>query len=367
MSRLGSTALARTAMAALIVTSTCVAATGVGACAAPQEDGAADDAERDDDVVTANVTTKGAVTYGGSASHVFQAWRAHGFTFAGKKGDALEAALAGAAGEGTDTVLRLYGPKVGGSYGVRALARDDDSGGARSSKLRGLELKSDGEYLLVASCKGGQACAGKAYTVSLACAGGPCKSEPPPPAQKGRIDVEVDYVGYQRFEPGTIELVTNYFASIGYEIHFEEGDKLEPVDYLPYGQSSKVLQRYYTTHFAHRGQKGWHYMLMADTMENSIRGWGLFGGDMFTVAADPLTLYPERKAQAQANIILHELGHNLGLAHEGFDEELAAGTHDKTTCATADRGGPQGADDIPVRYSPGCLKHITLESIPMVK
>lgn len=336
------------------------------ACAAPSDDGASEEANRDDDVVTANVAVQGTVAYGGRVDGAFRAWRTHGWTFTGKKGDALDAALAGVAGEGTDTVLRLYGPKKGASFGVRALARDDDSGGARSSKLGGFELPADGEYMLAASCKGGQACEGKAYSLSLACAGGPCKAEAPP-VSKGRIDIEVDFVGYQRFEPGAIDLVTKYFASVGYEVHFEESDKLEPVDYVPYGQSSKVLQRYYVEHFGHRGQKGWHYMLMADTIENGLRGWGHFGGDMFIISADPLSLYPTRRAQAQANMILHELGHNLGLAHEGFDDELARGTHDKTTCATADTGGAPGADDIPVRYSPRCLEHITLESIPLVK
>jgi len=339
---------------------------GAAACAAPQGDGALEDAARDDDIVTANVTIKGEVAYGGNVSSTFQAWRTQGWTFTGQKGDKLDAALAGVAGEGTDTVLRLYGPRSGAGYGVRALARDDDSGDARSSKLRGFELNADGEYLLAASCKGGSQCNGKAYSLALACASGPCAAAGPAPT-KGSIHIEVDYAGFQRFEPGTMDMVTKYFASIGYELTFEESDKLEPVDYLPYGQSSKVLQDYYVRHFDHRGQKGWHYMLMGDALENGNRGWGLLGGDMFIVSADPLSLHPQRKAQAQANMILHELGHNLGLAHEGFEPELAAGTHDRSTCATADTAGAPDADDIPVRYSPTCLRHITLDSIAMVK
>lgn len=326
------------------------------ACNAPSDDGPAVDPAQDQEVIASNIPIKGTIAFCGQVSAVFERWRTHGYTFSGAKGAKIDVTLAGDATEDPDTVLRIYGPRSSAGFTGRELAKDDDGGEGRSSKLSAFELPADGEYLLAASCKGGVRCDDKKYTLALACA-----------ATKGTIAIEVDYVGYQRFEPGTIDLVTKYFASIGYAITFEDSDVLEPTDYLPYGQSSKRLQDYYVQHFGHRGQKGWHYMLMADALENGNRGWGLLGGDMFVVSADPLSLHPERKAQAQANIILHELGHNLGLVHEGFTPELEAGTHDKTTCATADRGGPAGADDIPVRYSPTCLTHITLESIPMVK
>ncbi len=331
----------------------CVVATA--ACGTPSGDVSA--GEDDQEVVASSIPIEGAIDSCGEVSAVFERWRTHGYVLSGAKGTTIDVMLGGEPGHDTDTVLRIYGPRTSVGFRGRELAKDDDGGEGRSSKLSAFELPADGEYLLAASCKGGARCDGEKYALRLACAGTP----------KGSIAIEVDYVGYQRFEPGTIELVTKYFASIGYAITFEDGDVLEPTDYLPYGQTSKRLQDYYVQHFGHRGQKGWHYMLMADALENGNRGWGLLGGDMFVVSADPLSLYPERKAQAQANIILHELGHNLGLVHEGFAPELEAGTHDKTTCATADRGGPPGLDDIPVRYSPNCLSHITLEPIPMVK
>jgi hypothetical protein len=182
-------------------------------------------------------------------------------------------------------------------------------------------------------------------------------------APKGSISVEVDYIGYQRFEPQTLDVITHYFDSIGYEITFEQGDVLEPVDVIDYGSTSRALRDDYVQHFAHRGQSGWHYMLMADTLANGNRGWGMLGGDIFVIA-DERDANPDHPLEAQVNIILHELGHNLGLVHEGFEPELAAGTHSKATCATADRAP---APDVPVMfYSPNCVEHIQLASKPYV-
>lgn len=182
-------------------------------------------------------------------------------------------------------------------------------------------------------------------------------------APKGSISVEVDYIGYQRFEPQTLDVITHYFDSIGYEITFEQGDVLEPVDVIDYGSTSRALRDDYVQHFAHRGQPGWHYMLMADTLANGNRGWGMLGGDILVIA-DQRDANPDHPLEAQVNIILHELGHNLGLVHEGFEPEIGAGTHSKATCATADRAP---APDVPVMfYSPNCVEHIQLDSKPYV-
>jgi len=183
-----------------------------------------------------------------------------------------------------------------------------------------------------------------------------------PDAPSRTISIEVDFVGYQRFEPETINIVTRYFASIGYEIRFVQDEVLEPVDVLAYGNGNPVVAGYYRNHFGHRGQPGWHYMLMADTLSDGNRGWGMIGGDTFEISAEPLDLYPDHRAEAQANIILHELGHNLGLVHEGFEPEISAGTHSTSTCATADTAP---APDVPVTfYSPNCVGHIRLDARP---
>lgn len=178
------------------------------------------------------------------------------------------------------------------------------------------------------------------------------------------IGVEIDYVGFQRFIPGAREIVTDSFAAIGYRVELEDSEELEPVDVLDYGMQSPMLQDYYLEHFDRRGEAGWHYMLMGDRLANSNRGWGMLGGDLFVISADPLVTYPEHQAEAQANIILHELGHNLGLRHEGFEPETSAGTHSKATCATADRSP---SPEVPVTaYSPVCVEHIQLDSAPFV-
>ena len=211
------------------------------------------------------------------------------------------------------------------------------------------------------------ACAGVADAPSPTdVSGQPGKADEGGPAEPGApmptIPVEVDFVGYQRFEPETIAIVTSYFASIGYAVHFEVDEVLEPVDVMPYGNGNRTLAGYYRDHFGHRGQPGWHYMLMADTLENGNRGWGMIGGDMFEISADPVDAFPEHRAEAQANIILHELGHNLGLVHEGFEPEITAGTHDETTCATSDTAP---APEVPVTvYSPNCVEHIRLDARP---
>lgn len=180
---------------------------------------------------------------------------------------------------------------------------------------------------------------------------------------KGTISIEVDYIGYQRFQPQTIDVVTSYFASIGYTLTFEQSDVLDPVDVIDYGTQSHALRDDYLEHFQHRGQPGWHYMLMADALENGNRGWGMLGGDIMVIA-DLADSEPDHPMEAQANIILHELGHNLGLVHEGFEPEVSAGTHSKSTCATADSAP---APDVPVLfYSPGCVEHIQLASKPFV-
>lgn len=308
------------------------------------------------DSITRKVTIEGAIVFGEEIASMFDDSKHHGYTFHAEAGARVDLALAGDA-PSTDTVLRVYGPRSGDSWGGLPIARDDDGGPDRASNLTDLELPEAGEYLVVASCKNRQF-ADRGYRLSLACTSEQCA--PDAPERKGTIRVEVDYVGFQRFEPSTVELVERYFASIGYDLAFVEGDELEPVDILDYGANSEMLRAYYLDHFEHRGEPGWHYMLMGDTVTNANRGWGMIGGDIFLISSEPVSLHPDHRAEAQANIIMHELGHNLGLLHQGFEPELSAGTHTKSTCATADRAP---APDVPVTvYSPGCVEHIHLDS-----
>ena len=217
----------------------------------------------------------------------------------------------------------------------------------------------------------------RALLIAAALAGCATTAEPTPEApasggkaddgsdttMKGTISLEVDYIGYQRFQPQTIDVLTSYFASIGYNLTIEQSDVLDPVDVIDYGTQSRALHDDYLQHFNHRGEPGWHYLLMADALENGNRGWGMIGGDILVIG-DETEANPDHPMEAQANIILHELGHNLGLVHEGFEPEITAGTPDETTCATSDTAP---APEVPVTvYSPNCVEHIKLASTPFV-
>ena len=188
-------------------------------------------------------------------------------------------------------------------------------------------------------------------------------SPPPPPAAKGTIHVEVDYVGAHRLLPGALSILHASYASMGYQLDVVESDVLPAVDALEHGDQSTQLRSLYTSHFDHRGQKGWHYLLVGDTLDDGSRGWGMMGGDTFVFSAAAVQGFADHPNEAQANIFMHELGHNLGLTHEGFEPETSAGTHDASTCASA------AFPDHPVpatTYSAGCRAHISLDSRALV-
>lgn len=191
---------------------------------------------------------------------------------------------------------------------------------------------------------------------------------------KPKIQIEVDFIGRQRFESGTIPLLKKYFSSIGYQLVIEKGDVLPEVENLVCGSKSKAIQSYYLKNFRHRGQKNWWYMLMADSLDGGIGGWGMMGGNVSAISdkmgncrpgdKDPIRSSPLCRVQSQAHIIMHELGHNLTLTHEGFDPEKSAHTHNGHTCASA----PDHPKDIlPVtKYSPACVAHIKLDPKPLL-
>jgi hypothetical protein len=312
------------------------------------------------DAVTQRVVVKGNIEWGNPIDSQFDTSKYHGYVFKARAGASVNISLDGDVEQRTDTVVSVYGPKKGSSWGHASIVSDDDSGGNRFSRLSELVLPSEGEYLVVAACKN-KLFVGKTYRLALGCSGISC--ELAAPSAKGEIGIEVDFVGHQRFEPGVVELLRDYFASIGYELTIEQGDELAPIEMLEAGRSSAMLRGYYQENFGHRGKPGWHYMVMADYIDGGYQGWGMLNGDVFAISAAPVESHPTDTRRAQANIILHELGHNLGLTHEGLEPELSAGTHDGTTCATAAFAAPT-----PVTfYSPNCVKHINVNSVPMVE
>lgn len=185
----------------------------------------------------------------------------------------------------------------------------------------------------------------------------------PPPASRGAIHVEVDYVGVHRLLPGALAILSASYASMGYQLDVVESDVLPHVDALEHGAGSAQLRALYTSHFDHRGQEGWHYLVVGDALDDGSRGWGMMGGDMFVFSAASAQGYPEHPNEAQANIFMHELGHNLGLTHEGFEPEASTGAHDPSTCASA----AFPAHPVPATtYSAGCLARVSLASRPLV-
>jgi hypothetical protein len=319
----------------------------LAACGEALDDDADPVLDGKDDSVTRRVVVQGPIEFGEQITSAFDTNKLHGYTFRVAAGAHVRIALT--ADAGTSTMLRLYGPRSGASWGGLPIARDPST--------LDLELAEAGEYLAVAGCRN-RTCTGRDYKLALACTNDHCVEN------GGTIRIEVDYVGYQRFEPTTAAIVRDYFATLGYDLAFVEGDELEPVDVLDYGMQSTQLRAYYVDHFDHRGQPGWHYMLMADSIAYGNRGWGMLGGDIFLISSEPINAYVDHRAEAQANIIMHELGHNLGLVHEGFEPERSAGTHNKSTCATADSAP---SPDVPVTvYSPTCVEHLRLDVSPFV-
>jgi len=73
---------------------------------------------------------------------------------------------------GLDTGLFVYGPRnANGSYGTAVLAQDDDAGYGQLSKIAGVTLPAQGEYLAVVSAGAGS---GKQFRLQLDCLNGTC-------------------------------------------------------------------------------------------------------------------------------------------------------------------------------------------------
>jgi hypothetical protein len=79
---------------------------------------------------------------------------------------------------GLDTSLFVYGPRnANGSYGTTVLAQDDDDGYGQLSKIAGVTLPTQGEYLAVVSTGSGS---GKQFRLQLDCLNGTCTPAPEP-------------------------------------------------------------------------------------------------------------------------------------------------------------------------------------------
>jgi hypothetical protein len=180
--------------------------------------------------------------------------------------------------------------------------------------------------------------------------------ELPPRAGLRRIRIEVDRLSGEHVLAEAAARVNEALAPAGIELVFEEGEEIAPEEYgepLAYGDYCNL----YFEHFDHRGQAGWHQLVMATSLTGGINGWGRLGGDMFIISDNWLSGPAAYLADRQARIILHEFGHNLGLTHAGFDE---AHPHDASTCAMAS----VGSTAVPVpRYCDSCLAHLRPDDV----
>lgn len=153
---------------------------GVGCGAEDGSSGGAEPMENVDDPVLdgksdslAKLVIKGEIAFGQEIADAFDKSKLHGYTFTGLEGAAISLGLTGDPAQKTDTVVMLYGPKVGSSWGAKPIAKDDDGAGSKFSALSGVVLPADGEYLILATCKNTKF-KGKTYEVRLDCDAGSC-------------------------------------------------------------------------------------------------------------------------------------------------------------------------------------------------
>ena len=264
-----------------------------------------------------------------------------------------------------DTVLRVYGPRdARGALPDDPFASDDDGGGVGlSSRIDALEVVGGGAYAVVVSTYGGVSAAGRRYRVEVACLSGECGEDAAPDR---RIDVEVDYLGGDlgSLGPEAIAVVQGALRRAGLELRFHDDEVLDPEpigDNFEYGEFRPV----YVASFGHRGQAGWSYLVVSDLgLDGGAFGWGRLGGDMAVIGPGWKEYAAgERRIAEQAYMALHEIGHNLGLTHEGFDAEHP---HDHATCAMpSGTGRGASAEVMPATtYCDSCLAHVDADTTP---
>jgi hypothetical protein len=150
------------------------------------------------------------------------------------------------------------------------------------------------------------------------------------------INVEVDYMVETGENPHShilyqneIDALVQVFACQGITLNIELSDSLEHYDdiYLTPDSTDTPdrLGYYLYHHFDHRGELGWHYALLAHGYNGgSSTGGSLTPGYWFVVTLGSLPGEIGLPHQ-RAGTVLHELGHNLGLHHEGDQDVLGVG------------------------------------------
>ncbi|EAT12965.1 hypothetical protein HF888_01065 [Bermanella marisrubri] len=179
-------------------------------------------------------------------------------------------------------------------------------------------------------------------------------------ARAGQKDIfiEIDYMdatnnGAQPADAGitprkeALQKVKDVFASRGIVVHFDVGDLYDPGsginpdefnlgggDEVPFQNqvdfdNQPTVYDYKLDHFDYARFQIFHYALFANTIEagSTIGGQAeILGNDMIISLGDMglNTSTPEQENKLinyQAVTLMHELGHNLGLQHGGFEEK----------------------------------------------
>lgn len=149
------------------------------------------------------------------------------------------------------------------------------------------------------------------------------------------INIEVDYMVETGEDPHShilyqeeIDALVQVFACQGITLNIELSDSLEHYDDLILTFSSDTpdqLGYYLEYYFDHKDELGWHYALLAHGYGGgSSTGCSPNPGYWFLVTLGSLAGEVGLPHQ-RAGTFLHELGHNLGLHHEGDQDVLGVG------------------------------------------
>jgi len=289
------------------------------------------------------------------AVFAFDEYSHHLYKFSIGESAVVNISLKGEDNPDLDTVLRLYGPYDENGYLTEYPVKyDDDGGEGLSSFIEGFGFPSEGTYAVVASTYAGRPAAGKRYRLLVECVSESCEGTTIEPYS---INIEVDFFmdGPASLLPESLDYIINLYTGLGIRLEFHPDDIIEEEVYgitIDYSEFKDAYFAYYD----HRGEDGWHYMLVTGyPLDGGGIGWGRLGGDMCVIHNEWYQYEGERKVNEMIYLFMHEFGHNMGLIHEGFDIE---NPHDYSNCVMPSGTGRIRSIMPAVVYCPSCIEHI---------
>jgi hypothetical protein len=266
-------------------------------------------------------------------------------------GARVRVSLAGEPDRALDTTLRLYGPRdASGRLPDAWSAYDDDSGPGSSALVESFVAPASGTYGALAATFAGRPAPGEVYHLLVECLDAACT-----PAVQVHVEMDCLDLACAAFPARAGDRLVEIYRSFGIELVLHADERL---DALPFGDELEysALKQAYLEHYQHRGQPGWHYLILtALPLQGAIEGWGRLGGDMFVVGPGWLSFEGEHGEAELAHFFMHELGHNLGLVHEGFELDPA---HAFGTCVMPSEAGRDRSLPPAFTYCPSCARHL---------